>query len=310
MDSKICSECKLDLPISLYDSASDGYIRNQCRRCRLAKITASRKARQETVKNIPDTKHCQRCNNNKSSNDFNKLALSMDGLAPICRICFKETRHRKKTLDSTQTDIKSLICEKCKMTKMSSEFKSTKRSKTGFYKICNSCWKPREWNSEKQKESQRKYDLENKDKRRAKWKRDATKPNRFIRDRLNKRIRGALESASNRKSNKTYEYIGCDFVYLKKWFEFQFTDIMGWHNRHEWHIDHVIPCSQFDLSSIEEQKRCFSWKNLRPCMMLENLEKNDKVIPELIENHQKLVSEFSKVNPLPNYPSDSDNGAN
>jgi hypothetical protein len=40
------------------------------------------------------------------------------------------------------------------------------------------------------------------------------------------------------------------------------------------------------------------------------MEKGDKIIPELIEKHNNLVKEFLKVNPLPNYPSNGDNGAN
>jgi hypothetical protein len=34
-------------------------------------------------------------------------------------------------------------------------------------------------------------------------------------------------------------------------------------NYGEWHIDHIIPCSAFNLSDPEQQKKCFHYYGLR-----------------------------------------------
>ena len=44
-----------------------------------------------------------------------------------------------------------------------------------------------------------------------------------------------------------------------------------------WNIDHVYPCSKFDLTKKEEIAKCFSWKNLRPLRASKNREKHNKI---------------------------------
>jgi hypothetical protein len=195
------------------------------------------------------------------------------------------------------------------MFKQNTSFKPTKKSKTGYFKTCNECWKPREWNSDKQKSAEKKYVQNNPDKLRIKWKKKGEKINNKIRDRLNHRISDAFKSIKSYKSNTTTTYIGCSIDYLKKWFEFHFNDKINWKNYGEWHIDHVLPCSSFDLSKEDEQYKCFNWKNLRPCLKEENLQKGDKIIESVIEKQEEMVSNFIKVNPLPTHPGDRDEGA-
>ena len=51
---------------------------------------------------------------------------------------------------------------------------------------------------------------------------------------------------------------------------------MTWKNYGEWHIDHIKPCSKFNLTDEEEQKKCFNYKNLQPLWASENTSKGAK----------------------------------
>lgn len=53
---------------------------------------------------------------------------------------------------------------------------------------------------------------------------------------------------------------------------------MTWENHGKWHMDHIKPCSSFDLTDPEEQKLCNHYSNLQPLWDYENLQKRDKLI--------------------------------
>jgi hypothetical protein len=75
---------------------------------------------------------------------------------------------------------------------------------------------------------------------------------------------------------------------------------MNWNNQGTyWDIDHVTPCSNFNLNNEEEIKKCYSWTNLRPCEKKENNCKNNKIINTLIENHKILVINYIIKHPVP-----------
>ena len=65
-------------------------------------------------------------------------------------------------------------------------------------------------------------------------------------------------------------------IYMEK----KFTKGMTWNNygNNGWHIDHIIPCSSFDLTNPEEQKKCFHYTNLQPLWAEDNLRKSDKIL--------------------------------
>ena len=81
-----------------------------------------------------------------------------------------------------------------------------------------------------------------------------------------------------KKSNKTKELIGLDIVEFKKHLESKFQDGMSWSNYgyYGWHIDHIKPCSLFDLSKEEDQKQCFHYTNMQPLWRLDNMKKSNK----------------------------------
>ena len=91
---------------------------------------------------------------------------------------------------------------------------------------------------------------------------------------LRGRLRSALFNQSAKKANRTIELIGCSQTFLIAHLEKQFTEGMLWANYGKWHVDHIMPCSKFDLTDPEQQKLCFHYSNLQPLWAEDNLSKN------------------------------------
>lgn len=102
------------------------------------------------------------------------------------------------------------------------------------------------------------------------------KPERKIRVLYGCRIRRALNGKM--KSATTNKLLGCSSEYLKRYLEELFSEGMTWENYGEWHIDHIRPCSSFDLTDPEQQRACFHYTNLQPLWAKDNLKKNNKYI--------------------------------
>lgn len=101
-------------------------------------------------------------------------------------------------------------------------------------------------------------------------------PNFRILHILRTRLNHAIKSQNVSKFVRTLDLIGCSVDFLKNYLESKFTDGMSWENYGEWEIDHIRPCSSFNLSDIEQQKTCFHYTNLQPLWWWENLSKGDK----------------------------------
>jgi len=100
--------------------------------------------------------------------------------------------------------------------------------------------------------------------------------NWILRKRLRARLQGALKGIT--KSKRTMELLGVPHMdFFKTWIECKFKEGMTWENRHLWHIDHIIPCSHFDLTKPEEQAKCFHYTNLQPLWASENLSKGNRI---------------------------------
>ena len=255
-----------------------------------------------------ESKKCVKCETVKSVTDFNKRSRVKDGYDTICRPCYKLHRWKRNPDVVFVSLITEKMCNTCNQVKHIEYFRTNAKSNDGYYHKCKDCWKPIEWNKEKQKQSERKYVENNKDKMREKWKRQGKQINRRIRDSLNHRISEMLQSQKTTKANKTVHYVGCNVDFLKSWFEFLFDEDMSWANYGEWHIDHVMPCGVFNLEEESDQLICFNWRNLRPCWKLDNIQKGDKIIDSIINDHNTKVDEFLKINPLPTLPGDREEG--
>lgn len=70
---------------------------------------------------------------------------------------------------------------------------------------------------------------------------------------------------------------GCSANFMRAHIEKQFTKGMTWDNYGKWHIDHIMPCAQFDLSNQMHADICFNWQNLRPLWAKDNIAKSDAI---------------------------------
>lgn len=93
---------------------------------------------------------------------------------------------------------------------------------------------------------------------------------------LRRRLRTVLKGIY--KTKTTRELIGCSSLDLRKHLESKFKEGMTWNNYGKWHIDHIIPCSLFNLKDISEQKKCFHYSNLQPLWAEENYKKGNKFL--------------------------------
>ena len=93
---------------------------------------------------------------------------------------------------------------------------------------------------------------------------------------LRSRISEVLKSKY--KSASTMKLIGVDSIeFVWNHLEKSFKPGMTRKNHGKWHIDHIKPCSSFDLTKPSEQRECFHYTNLQPLWASENLAKGSKI---------------------------------
>ena len=108
-------------------------------------------------------------------------------------------------------------------------------------------------------------------------------PQYRLKQNLSRRVRSALTKFKTRKNISTLELTGIKntqflMEYIAKQFKPNLDGVpMTWDNYGEWHIDHIKPCSSFDLTCPIQQKLCFNYTNLQPLWAIDNLKKQDKL---------------------------------
>lgn len=91
-----------------------------------------------------------------------------------------------------------------------------------------------------------------------------------LRTRLNRALKG------NFKAGSVVNELGCSINELRQHLESQFEPGMSWDNHtiFGWHIDHILPLSECDLSDLEQFKKACHYTNLRPLWWRENIQRN------------------------------------
>jgi hypothetical protein len=218
-------------------------------------------------------KICSKCEEAKSSEEFYKRGL-------ICCEC-NNSKRRQKYKENEEY--------RKKLIKMATEFKHKKvierknikeeeQNKIGLEnKQCKYC------NGIKHKDMFRHNRLKCKDCERDE---PTEKFKRYIRTRIYNCLR------YKNKTKHSIEYLGCSSDEYFKWiFNYDNNCSLENHGK-EWHIDHVIPISKFDLSQESQQLLAFNWRNTMPLSSKDNLVKNNKIIKEQIKTHLNKLQEY------------------
>lgn len=135
-------------------------------------------------------------------------------------------------------------------------------------------------NKESYKAAQKEWYQNNKEKRityntQYKINRRKIDPVYRLKDNIRGKIRKAIKNKNGNKFKTFSELLGCTFEEACKRIEQQWQPGMSWDNYglKGWHIDHIKPINTFDLTCIEEQKKCFHYTNLRPLWAKDNLKR-------------------------------------
>jgi len=257
MQLKTCSKCGEEKEISEFhkDKAGKYGVHSKCKMCR---ISPEAQRRLSVPKGF---KLCCKCKIEKPLSKFHKDVSRNDDLRSNCKECnLKEVNSYH--LSHKQESKDYYIVNREKILKQTNEYK------------------------EHHKQERHEYYLKNKHKLREQ--------NRISRKkRLENNIQAKLASVirtticiaikKNRKYGKSIELLGCSIDFLKKHLEAQFKENMswnnygrGWYGKKEWHIDHINPIDNFDLTIKDNQLKCFHYTNLQPLWAKENLIKYNK----------------------------------
>lgn len=300
MESKVCGSCKKELPLSdFYFRKEQGKHRPACKKCKSVKTI-----KQIEEERASDIKKCKVCGEVKPKSDFQK-AGGGKWLQPYCKPCDKERKqkHRSENIDrylrngknyyennkkladpiqkeiNKKKNIERLVeyNKKNKKPKMSEEERKKRKAD------CDR--KYRERLGEKLLQKKRDYYKKNGLQKAKDWQKQMMSDLNFV---TKKRLRGRVYVALKRgvKSAKTMELLGCTIDEFKSYFESKFTEGMSWdaYMRGELHIDHKIPCVNFDLTKEEEQRKCFHYSNLQPLWAIDNLKKGTSLNYKQIQN--------------------------
>jgi len=219
------------------------------------------------------SKLCTLCNINKQLDDFGKHKQTKDGHLNQCKSC------RKEYMKSYQTKNKDKISERMKDYYEDNTEKIKKRVRT-------------HWNDNADDINAKRRERYNNDEEYKKRRLDeVSKSNSKCRPERRKKAREEksalyyLELCRKRmwhvfngretKSDKTLNLLGCDGEFLKTYLESTKVEGKDYTNAH---IDHIIPCSSFDFSDEEQQRKCFHYTNLQLLPAEENLKKSNKIL--------------------------------
>lgn len=260
--------------------------RNHCKECMNDKLRQS-KEKKKAEQNPDETKSCKKCNQVKNIFDF---SIGRNK----CKKCENEERKiRKAKRVEKEKDLKTKTCKHCNIEQDKSKFRDGEFT----------CW-------DCQKEILYKWRKENPDKVSAIDKKKRSKIG--YQEKMNKYRKEKYHTDINEKHTRKYHTIlrnylfkgteskynyvfGCSREFFLHWIEDNMSLDIKWDDYGKtWHLDHIKPCSSYDLSKESEIEECFSWKNTIPLKASDNLVKHNKIDDDMIQFYKIKSSKFEK----------------
>ncbi len=102
----------------------------------------------------------------------------------------------------------------------------------------------------------------------------ATNPYFKLKHTLRRRFRKALKG--NAKTASAVRDLGCSIQDFKTYIEKQFQPGMEWDNHGKWHLDHIVPLDEFDLSDRKQLLIALNYRNYQPLWAKDNLKKGTR----------------------------------
>jgi len=254
-ETKICYKCKKELLLT-----SDNFSKNR--------------ARKDGWKN-----ECKPCSKilleNYRINNKEKIAKTVKKYKELHKEKLKVDRKEYEKLNKEELAKSRMAYWELNKEKLIKKYKKYYSEHKENYKINRERYYKE--NREVLLKNAKEYGSKNKERRNKRDKeRRKIDPGFRIRSNLSRRINQSLRFCGSKKSKKTIELLGCSIAELKNYLELKFEDGMSWNNygKNGWHIDHIIPCVYFNLSTLEDQKKCFHYTNLQPLWEKDNFNKN------------------------------------
>lgn len=254
--------------------------------------------------NIEKIKLCIRCGHNKPLSKFKIDRTCKDGHRNLCRDCvaidrktqFQKNKDKvKKQRTQWETENREYRNAYRRYLRGNNPFFVPKGCAT-FSDLTTEELIERNHSSRKQHHEQHKEDdrvyrheyqkTHRKENRLRTKHRESIDPQFKIGNRLRSRILSALKVQKARKGAKSEKLLGCSVSHFRQWIESQWLPGMNWNNYGAqklngpkmWHIDHIVPCSSFNLLEVTEQYKCFHYTNMRPLWAYDNMSKSDKIV--------------------------------
>ena len=193
-------------------------------------------------------------------------------------------------------------CSSCGIISLKSIFHKSKTKNEGLTQHCKLCQK-----IHRKKYCNEHYDLENN--RRKKYRVDNKKVNEYNKNKRESDLKLKLvcnlpsgtykvfKSRNVRKTNKTFDLLGCSHSFVRRWNIHQLFGNMTIEKYGSvWQIDHCLPISSFNLVNENDVKKCSNWINLRSLYSTENNSKKTKTDPYLYKLQEIKANSFLKLN--------------
>lgn len=284
-DTIKCSRCNDDFILG--STGSKGYVCAKCKREDGKKLYYVKKESKEPIK-------CNIC-----GNDFIRGEPGSQGRR--CPVCHKEyktqyylnhmqeisekgKKYREKNPDKKkesdrkyrEENLEKILEYDRKRHKEHAEERNAHRR----------AWYRKPGNKERFREYFTEWAEENHDKLRASSRerhaiRSKIDPDYMMRIALRSRVEYALKYQKADRYDHMANLVGCSIQELHNYIESKFTSDMTWDNYGVggWELDHIIPCSYWDLTDEVQQRECFNFSNLQPMWAAENRRKSD-ILPD------------------------------